>query len=144
MTNAQLIGLCHILEDGITILESGKVPSSRRKYVLKELKDLLKAANQGSKLVHEQAWVIPPSERMAFDSFSFIDTYLDSYDRDQLDRSLLAAKHSIERAETKQKNPSTELVIALDFLKDLLQCIESDGHTILRTHPSDARIAAID
>lgn len=143
MAGEQMVGLRHIVEDGIKILEGGMIAPQRREYVLSELKQMVEEARRGSQLVREHAWVVSPSERADFESFSIIDEYLESYASDELERSLSDATRSFELAEAGKIVPDEERQATLEFLRDLLRCIQHDGHgTALQR--LDTRFAALD
>ena len=124
-----MLGLRHIVEDGVKLLEGGRIARDRRQYVLAQLKSFIDQASRGSALVEENAWFIPPSDREALESFSLINKYLNA--RGPKLRQLLdATRESIERLETGRPVAKADFSKAHGLMTDVLECIRQDMDTI--------------
>ena len=141
MTRQSSIGLRHIVEGTIKILEGASVDQNRQQYILTAIRRLLDQAEQGSHFVRERAWVIPPSGRDALDSYSFVDTCLRG--SENLDESVRVAKETIEALEGKRSLAPAKRAAAIRLLQDLLEGMRN-RRLAYSEDDWDKRIAAIE
>jgi hypothetical protein len=75
-TLAEAVGLKHIIEDGLAILDGRKVGEGRREFVMRDLRDLLDQAIRGSHIASQATLFLGEGDRQAFGSFTLLDRYL--------------------------------------------------------------------
>jgi hypothetical protein len=117
------IGLRHIVEGGIRILEGASLEESRRRYILKELEQFLDEAGKASSLVHEHAWVAAPSEKGAIESYLLVDAYMP--DAGSLEADLTRASACIQEFKNNESVAPDKVMQTKNFLKDLLHSMKA-------------------
>jgi hypothetical protein len=85
---APSLGLLHILEDALSLLEGHHLTPDRRAFVLKESKELIGEAQEGSSISRNDGVFVPPGKWRALKSFSLLNRYLGTQ-RQQLDENSL-------------------------------------------------------
>jgi hypothetical protein len=124
MSRRNTIGLRHILEGTIKILEGKRVDPSRKKYLLNSVIKLLGEAEKGSNFVHERAWVVPPAESDSLESYSFLTTYFQN--GDYLDQNLPSSKKTIMSVASGSSVAAEKLQPVIKLLKELLERMRTE------------------
>jgi hypothetical protein len=75
-TLAEAVGLKHVIEDGLAVLEGRTLDASRRDFVMRDLRGLLNRAIRGSHIASQPTLFLGEDDRQAFGSFALIDRYL--------------------------------------------------------------------
>jgi hypothetical protein len=75
-TLAEAVGLKHVIEDGLAIIEGRSISDSRKGFVLEDLRALLNKAIRGSEIASQSTLFLGEDDRQAFGSFALIDRYL--------------------------------------------------------------------
>ena len=70
------LGLLHVLEDTLSILEGEKLEADRRAYVLKRSKTFLATAKRGYSISRQKSLFVERSKWPALESFNLLKTYL--------------------------------------------------------------------
>jgi hypothetical protein len=75
-TLAEAVGLKHVIEDGVAIIEGRAISESRKGFVLEDLRALLNKAIRGSVIASQPTLFLGEDDRQAFGSYALIDRYL--------------------------------------------------------------------
>ena len=75
-TLAEAVGLKHVIEDGLAIIEGRPLGEARRNFVVHDLSELIDRAIRGSQIASQPTLFLGEDDRQAFGSFALIDRYL--------------------------------------------------------------------
>jgi hypothetical protein len=110
------LGLRHVIEDGIAILNGEEFAPQRKAYVLNDLQSLFGQVVRGSELVHSPSLFVGRDERRAYEAFSLLDRFLPSNDN-SLQETLKASVNTLTEI-TNGKNVASDKAQQLtNFLK---------------------------
>jgi hypothetical protein len=120
------LGLLHILEDALSLLEGKDLPAHRRAYVLAESEKLVNDAQEGSRMSGEGELFVPPGKWRALKSFVLLDRYLGG-PRNKIEektlQEILAALTSLTK---NQVAPEDLRQGAVTALRDICEQMERD------------------
>jgi hypothetical protein len=122
---ARHLGLQHVLENGIFILDGADVSDERRQRVVQTLLSVVSRADQGAIALVSHKLNFAPEERSAIESFSLFYRYLGSVAED-LPSQLSSAREALqELGEEKEVAPLARQSLRA-LLASLLHAIELD------------------
>jgi len=136
------VGLRHILEDGISILEGTHLEKARRDYVLDDLEALFGEVVRGSELVQARSLFIGTNDRKAFESFSLLDKFLPEIDEEMDARlkALVASLTELKIGNTISDEQASELSA---FLNQILAGLNRQDSAGLPNEPEQVNILSL-
>src|SRR5689334_4926740 len=75
---AEVVGLKHVVEDGLAVLEGRRIDQTRRDFVIRDLKKLLSDALRGSTIASQATLFLAEDDRQAFGSYTMVGRYLNA------------------------------------------------------------------
>lgn len=134
------VGLRHVIEDGVSILDNTRVPPERRRFVLDDLIELLQEAVRGSELLGSSSLLVAGADRSAVDAISLLDRYLrndsDAVLRDELKASAVAFT---ALRDGKSVSPSHRKQV-VRFMRELLSTLERSESSDLAPDQADDQL----
>ncbi|MGJ4890274.1 hypothetical protein ACQR1Y_18895 [Bradyrhizobium sp. HKCCYLRH3099] len=118
------IGVRHLLEGGIQILEGEPIDYASRTHILAAIHRFLEQVEKGATFAHDRACVVPPSEKSSFASYSFLDRYFP--DTADLGTTIPIVRESIECLQRNQTVVSEKASLTHEFLKKLLSSLRAE------------------
>jgi hypothetical protein len=120
------LGLLHILEDTVSVLEGGELEPERRAYVLSEATNLLTDAELGSEISQESQQLIDPGKREALGSFMLLNRYLNRNRINPSDTSLKEVATVLQTVSENKLVPESTLVKPIATLRVLCEQMSRD------------------
>jgi len=120
---ASNVGLRHVVEDGLAILSNEKLAADRRRFVVRDLAELLNDALRGAQLANTTSFFVNAADRTAFDAYSLLDQLgqiAEQTDKESLKASAEAFVALRDGQTLQAKKKST----AAQYLKTLLGSLE--------------------
>lgn len=140
-TLAEAVGLKHVIEDGLAIVEGRSINPSRKQFVLDDLRGLLNRAIRGSQIASQSTLFLGEDDRQAFGSFALIDRYLGGGATPTWLHQAPDALRVFDRVQHAETPNEQERQAALEILNALLCQIsaESAAQPEIRELPSSAQ-----
>lgn len=115
------IGLRHVLEDGVAILEGEKeLQAARRESVLANLHDFIDRAKSGAETTSLASFVASAKHASAIDTYAFLFRNVDAETKADLNNRLATTMKVISGLKQKTAVPGKEQTVAKEFLSSLL------------------------
>ena len=140
-TLAEAVGLKHVIEDGLAIIEGRPVSDSRKGFVLEDLRALLNKAIRGSEIASKPTLFLGEDDRQAFGSFALIDRYLGGGAAPTWVHQAPDALRVFERVQKAEAPNEHEKKAALEILNALLcqisaePIVQSEFREVLNSAP---------
>lgn len=136
---ATSIGFRHILEDGIAALSNAMLDLDRRKYVIKDLAELLAKASRGADLARKGSFFVQSDERKAFQSFLLFGRYLGSEGDSTWREKLHEVSRTFKDLDENLQVSESAKVEAKKLLSDLLNQVSRQGVTFIPEKPEEIK-----
>lgn len=136
------IGLRHVLEDGVTILEGGReLQATRRERVLENLYDFIDRAKSGAETTSRVSFIASAKHASAIDTYAFLFRNVDAETKADLTNRLTTTMKVISGLKTMTAVSGSEKTVAKEFLGGLLSRLkyESALHRYVSLDTSEFR-----
>jgi hypothetical protein len=124
---AEVVGLKHVVEDALAVLDGRGMEQSRREFVVRDLRKLLSDTMRGATIASQATLFLAEDDRQAFGSYTMVGRYLNSPDGpDAWRNDLPAAIRALEKLQASATPQVTEKQAASNILSRLLARISID------------------
>jgi len=120
------VGLRHVLEDGLAVLDERPVEAARRQYVVGDLAGLLEQAARGVKVTEGNHLFAHARDVPDFEAYSLIFRYLNESYRDTLAAKIAETCAAFRKLSLDQPVDPSEKGTARDFLDQMLRRLNRD------------------
>jgi len=137
---AASVGLRHVLEDGVAILDGRSLGASRAEFVIRDLASLLEQASKGGQFTKARRLFAPAADASAFEAFGLVFRYLRDAYGDDLNAKLENASLALRRLSSSENLSPPERQAARDFLGQMLESLNRDVSYLRQAEPTLAHI----
>jgi hypothetical protein len=124
--SASSVGLRHVIEDGVALLNQDQLGEARRKIVLKGLMDIFAGASRGSDVMQVQSLFARVSDKPAVEAFSLLFRYLNPEYRGDLPRRIEETLDVLKAISDNQQVDAPRLTHARQLLVSLLDAMRRE------------------
>jgi hypothetical protein len=125
-TLAEAVGLRHVIEDGLAVLEGRKIDETRREFVVQDIRKLLAQALRGSEIASEPRLYLAESDRQAFGSFAMFGRYLNLAGAATWRSALPAALNAFDSLKNAKAASRESREAAINILSAVLNQVSAD------------------
>ena len=118
------LGLLHILEDTLSLLEGEAVEQRRRHYVLQKSRAFLSKATRGRSISQQKRLFVEPANWAALESFTLLNQYLSQPESNVV--SLRAVSGVLAKLEDRKRISREERQTAIHTLRELCTSMGRD------------------
>jgi hypothetical protein len=130
------VGLRHVLEDGVALLDRQHLENRRQGFVIQDLTNLLEQAAKGGKLTEGSGLFASAGDASAFEAYSLVFRYLRDAYAEALATRLGEAYATFRKLSLRQPLQDPERAMARHFLDQMLVRLNGDEAYSDRVSPA--------
>jgi hypothetical protein len=121
-----LVGLRHVLQDGVALLEGRNLRQDRADFVVQDLADLLQRANRGAQITNEHQLLVTAADIKSFEIYALLFQYLNDAFGNTLSGKIDEAHSALDELANHQELSPHTRDTTRDFFLRLIERMDCD------------------